>query len=181
LQLAPIRERIDVIGLDEQARAGMPSAKSAVADAAELETIGDRATDWLQYTRMKAGATGSDGGLLVDGVPSMSLPPAAAIARISINDDPFSAEYMTPGENQLNVTTRGPARTFHWSISGASLNVGGDNPLVPHESSTAGSLNLGVSGGLPSMPVTFSRRCDWQPSGIAGADPRTLDAESIAR
>jgi hypothetical protein len=155
LHLAPVREYIDVTAKGGDPSVQIASAQSDVVSATELKTVGNRAADWLRYARLKAGATGGDGQVLVDGVPAATLPPTAAIANIAINADPFSAEYVAPNENQVDITTHGPERAFHWSVGGSSLGFGGQNPLLPDQSSTTRSANIDVSSGLPLTPVVF--------------------------
>lgn len=152
LHLAPVRVRIDVIAKED---VGIASAQSAVVSVGELEAIGNSATDWLRYARLVAGATGSQGRLLVDGVPATTLPPTAAISLIAIDSDPFSAEYAAPNEGHVNIVTRGPDRTLRWSVGGLSLGFGGQNPLVPGQSGRTRSANVEGSVGLPGVPVVL--------------------------
>jgi len=56
--------------------------------------------------------------LIVDGVETSSVGVAAsAIERVSINEDPYSAEYRQPGRGQVEVITKSAADHFHGSAS----------------------------------------------------------------
>jgi hypothetical protein len=63
-----------------------------------------------------AGETGTT--LIVDGVERSSLGVAqSAIASVSTNLDPYSAEFRAPGRGQVQITTKSAVEHFHGSAS----------------------------------------------------------------
>ncbi len=66
---------------------------------------------------LDAGATGEGGAtLIVDGVEMKTLGVApSAIERVSINQDPYSAQYRQPGRGQVEIITKNTADKFHGS------------------------------------------------------------------
>jgi len=70
-------------------------------------------------TFLDTGIAGEGGTtLIVDGVEASSLGIAeSAIDRVSINEDPYSAEYHQPGRGQVEIITKSAANHFHGSAS----------------------------------------------------------------
>ena len=68
---------------------------------------------------LDAGVAGEGGvTLVVDGVESRSVGVApSAIERISVNQDPYSAQYRQPGKGQVEIITKSTADRFHGSAS----------------------------------------------------------------
>lgn len=64
---------------------------------------------------LNTGAAGEGGAtLVVDGVEMKSIGvSASAIERVSINQDPYSAQYRQPGRGQIEVITKSTADRFH--------------------------------------------------------------------
>lgn len=68
---------------------------------------------------LDAGATGEGGAtLVVDGVEMKTAGVApSAIERVSINQDPYSAQYRQPGRGQVEIVTKNTADKFHGSAN----------------------------------------------------------------
>ncbi len=68
---------------------------------------------------LDAGASGEGGPtLIVDGVEMKTAGVAnSAIDRVSINQDPYSAQYAKPGKGQIEITTKSTTDKFHGSIT----------------------------------------------------------------
>jgi hypothetical protein len=68
---------------------------------------------------LDAGATGENGPtLIIDGVEMKTLGVSpSAIERISINQNPYSAQYKQPGRGQIEIITKTTADKFHGSAS----------------------------------------------------------------
>ena len=68
---------------------------------------------------LDAGATGEGGAtLVVDGVEMKTAGVApSAIERVSINQDPYSAQYRQPGRGQMEIVTKNTADKFHGSAN----------------------------------------------------------------
>jgi hypothetical protein len=78
---------------------------------------------------LDAGAAGEGGTtLIIDGVESKTVGVSpSAIEKISVNQDPYSAQYRNPGRGQVEIVTRSTADHFHGEFSftfrDASLNA----------------------------------------------------------
>ena len=68
---------------------------------------------------LDAGVAGEGGTtLIVDGVESKTVGVApSAIERVSVNQDPYSAQYRQPGKGQVEIVTKSTADRFHGSAS----------------------------------------------------------------
>jgi Carboxypeptidase regulatory-like domain/TonB dependent receptor len=67
---------------------------------------------------LDAGVAGESGTtLIVDGVEMKTVGVStSAIDRVSINQDPYSAQYRTPGRGQIEITTKSTSDKFHGSV-----------------------------------------------------------------
>jgi hypothetical protein len=78
---------------------------------------------------LDAGASGESGAsLIVDGVEMKTLGVSpSAIERVSINQNPYSAQYRQPGRGQVEIITKNTADKFHgaatFTFRDASLNA----------------------------------------------------------
>lgn len=158
LPLPRAAEHVEVLARVAATDAFAPAA-TADLDAGRLRIAGGGADDWVRYARLSAGASAGAANVSVDGLDSGTLPPAATIARIQVNPDPFSAEFAEPGTTRVEITTRGPSRAFRWSFGTAALGAGGGSPLAPGRARARG-LTVGASGGIPALPITFAVSAD---------------------
>jgi Carboxypeptidase regulatory-like domain len=63
-----------------------------------------------------AGETGTT--LVIDGVEKSTLGVApSAVENVTINQDPYSARYSTPGRGQMEITTKSTADHFHGTVT----------------------------------------------------------------
>lgn len=151
-------EHVEVVARATAAHVFAPAASSDLADA-RLRVTGGDAGEWVRYARQAAGASTGTAVIRVDGLESEALPPATTIARIQVNPDPFSAEFAEPGTARVEITTRGPSRTFRWSFGTTALGAGGASPLAAGTARARG-FSIAVSGGVPRLPVTFTLSTD---------------------
>jgi hypothetical protein len=154
LRVAAVKETVDVVGrLEPTAR---PSAFSASLADEDFRTVAHNTADLIVYTRLLAGATMLPSVVYVDGLPSSALPPIDTIARISVNADPFSAEYADGDVSTIQITTKSPARTFRF-FSGSELpGIGGRDILGSSGRPDSMSGSFGLGGPVPHLPLTFS-------------------------
>ena len=122
----------------------------------QLRHLGNDTDAYIRYAKAVAGTSLRQDDIYVDGLPAISLPPAARIARIEVNGDPFSVEYSTSGRNRIHITTQPPDRQLRLNAGGSSLGAGGGNHLAPGLSSHSRALKLSVSGPVPRSPLAFS-------------------------
>jgi hypothetical protein len=127
----------------------------SVSDA-DLKGISNLTQDLIRYAKTLAGADMGEDAIYVDGLPSATLPPAAMVARIDVNLDPFSAEYSDNDRTHINITTKNADRHLRFNFGGAGIGVGGGNPLAHALHSVSHSANLSLTGPVPRVPLTFS-------------------------
>ena len=96
----------------------------------DLEALPDDPDELLQTLKQMAGAAGGgdDAAIYVGGFRERGqLPPKEAILRISINSNPFSAEYSEPGSARIEIITKPGSDTFHggfrFNFNDESLNA----------------------------------------------------------
>ena len=113
----------------------LPSSLSSVSlSTDDLEDISTNGEDLLAYAKLLAGTTSGRDSIYVDGMPADRLPPADQIESISIDADPFSAEYADGGDTHIDISTRRTDRKF--AVSSASVSLGTRAPS---------GLNAGLS------------------------------------
>lgn len=82
----------------------------------DLEALPDDPDELLQTLKQMAGAAGGgeDASVYVGGFRERGqIPPKEAILRISINQNPFSAEFSEPGNFRIDIITKPGSDTFH--------------------------------------------------------------------
>ncbi|MGH9768441.1 MAG: carboxypeptidase regulatory-like domain-containing protein, partial [Blastocatellia bacterium] len=74
----------------------------------EIENLPDNEDDLRDFINALAGGgvNGQGATILVDGFSGGRLPPREAIARIVLNQNPFSAEYSNPGFGRAEIITK---------------------------------------------------------------------------
>jgi len=97
-------ENADIIRIDREALDSLPTMDGDVIGAIK-EMLGP-------------GQSGSGGTvLIVDGVPASEVGvPASAIQEVRINQNPYSAEYSAPGQNRIEIITKGGSTQYHGSL-----------------------------------------------------------------
>jgi hypothetical protein len=169
LDLAEIRHSIDVSAEDSSGTLLERSINAVSLTETDLRAISNNTEDWVRYAKLVAGATFGSDTIYVDGMPTNTLPPAATVAQITVNADPFSAEYSDGDSTHIDVVTKGSDRTFGLSMGGLSLGAGGHNPLGPGLRSESRSGQGSLTGFIPHLPITFiaslnlSQKLDEQP------------------
>ena len=157
LQLALTREVVNVFPRARDLTSiGRASLASSSISEAELRTISNDSADLVSYAKQVAGTTFGEDRVYVNGLPSSSLPPADMIGRITVNADPFSAEYSDSDQNHIDITTKTPDRKVRFHFGGASLGGGGHSILAPGLRSTSRSGSWGVTFPVPRSPLVFS-------------------------
>jgi hypothetical protein len=154
LQLADVKYAITV-SPDAADRATLETV--SIRDTV-LATISNRTRDLIDYARSVAGATDGDMRVYVDGLLVRSLPAADAVRSVTINANPFSAEFADGDQTRVDIVTKAPDRAFHFGFSGGSLGVGGQSVLASGLRSASRSYDGFVSGAVPRLPLTFSVR-----------------------
>jgi hypothetical protein len=157
----------------------------------ELRDISDNSEDLIAYAKQLAGVFSGSDSLYVDGLPADRPPPADTIAAITINPDPFSAEYSDGGNNHIDIITKKAERKFRVTSLGVSVGPRVPDGVNPSLGSTSDAANVGITGPVPHLPVAFTttahyaeRQGDQSVEAIVPFAPGTpitsVDAASIA-
>jgi hypothetical protein len=106
----------DAVVTDPSANA---DAASVTADDMKSLPIFDADIVATLSAFLDTGAAGEGGTtLVIDGVESKTVGVTpSAIERVSINQDPYSAQYRQPGRGQIELTTKSAADHFHGEFS----------------------------------------------------------------
>ena len=122
LKLASVATTVDVNAADSVELADPASNQDAATISSDdIKTLpvldGDVVATLSAF--LDAGATGEGGAtLIVDGVEMKTAGVApSAIERVSINQDPYSAQYRQPGRGQVEIVTKNTADKFHGSAN----------------------------------------------------------------
>ncbi len=126
LAVAGVKEQIDV----GTARGGSTdpndNAGALVFSGSRLNMLSDDPATLQQQINAIAGpGLGGSTQILVNGFSGGRLPPKAAIRSISINRNPYSAYYDTPGFGRVEVDTKPGGDAFHGALDFA----GTDQPF----------------------------------------------------
>ena len=100
-----IAEQSQVIDATADSLSLAPLESISLSDT-ELRNISDNSEDLIAYAKQLAGVFSGSDSLYVDGLPADRPPPADTIAAITINADPFSAEYSDGGNNHIDIITK---------------------------------------------------------------------------
>ncbi len=157
----------------------------------QLREISNNSEDLITYAKQLAGIYSGSDSLYVDGLPADHPPPADRIATITVNADPFSAEYADGGNNHIDITTKQAERTFRVTSLGLSLGTKEPDGLNPSLSTTSNTATLGIAGPVPYLPVAFTTNAHYtdaqgeQPieavvPSVPGTSISSVEAASIA-
>lgn len=122
----------------------------------ELKDVSDNSEDLIAYAKQMAGVFSGSDSLYVDGLPADRPPPADTIAAITINLDPFSAEYSDGGNNHIDIVTKKAERKFGITSLGASLGPRIPDGLNPSLGSKSNTATVGITGPVPYLPFAFT-------------------------
>jgi hypothetical protein len=165
LQLAELRQQIEVADLAAQGKVSGEIADNADAvtlSRQELNSLPILGGDVVGAIIRILGPTGSSGvTLIVDGVPTSDIGvPPSDIESVKINQDPYSAEFSSPGQNRIEITTKAGSRHFHGLLDTQYRNYNFDarNPFALHRPEDRHiNVNWSLSGPLSkSGKTTFS-------------------------
>jgi hypothetical protein len=133
-----------------------PESLSSVSlSEAELRKISNDSTQLVAYAKQLAGVFAGSDHIYVDGLPADQPPPSDRIESITINPDPFSAEYSDGSDTHIDILTKNPDRKFHLSTGGISLGPPARDGLDPQLKSSSNAASIGASGAVPSLPLVF--------------------------
>src|SRR5688572_6124878 len=156
LHVAPLQHRVDVVAPRPSPAQMTFGSIFLNADEQNLRAFAGTTADLIRYAQLLAGTASRPASVSVDGLLADALPPIDAIAHISINADPFSAEYADADVTSIEIITKAPARTFRFFMGGDMPGIDGRDLLAPALRTASRFANLGVGGPVPHLPLTFS-------------------------
>ncbi len=132
----------------------------------------DNEEDTRAFLEALAGpAAGGKAQFYIDGFPDGRLPPREAIMQIRINQNPFSAEYSSPGGGRIEVITRPGNEQWHsgagFSLSNSALNARRANATIKPDLDQR-RYAFTLSGPLIAKKMSF----------FFNAENRTMNSES---
>lgn len=154
LRIASVRETMNVVAPFGTWDLSLPGS-AARRGAPDLQPLGSDSHVWLDLMMNEAGAFVGQRRIYVDGLPADAPPDAPRIGRITVNADPFSAEYGGTDQNRVDITTATPDRHWRFNAGGPSWIRGGADPLVARPPPDRRRRFAGLSGPVPHIPVTF--------------------------
>ncbi len=167
------------------------NASAVVLTGKDLDALSDDPDELSnELTALAGPAAGPSGGqIYIDGFTGGQLPPKSAIRAIIINQNPFSAQYDSPGYGRIEILTKPGTDKLHGQIflnaSASAFNTA--NPFAQnqppyHTLQYNGSVS-GALGKKASFFFTADRR-NIQDNNIVNAnvpyvpDPTTCEPEN---
>lgn len=157
LRLAEIKQRVSV----PADLLSAPPLSSVSLSASDFKDISDSSIDLVEYAKRMAGVQSASDHIYVDGLPADTLPPAGTIDRITINADPFSAEYSDGTSTHIDILTKNTERKFKLDVGGFSFGPGMRSALNSHLNSTSETGRGMITGPVPSLPLAFTANGDF--------------------
>ncbi len=169
------------------------NVSAVVLTGKDLDALSDDPDELSNELSALAGpAAGPSGGqIYIDGFTGGQLPPKSAIRAIIINQNPFSAQYDSPGYGRIEILTKPGTDKLHGQLfvnaNASAFNT--SNPFVenqpPYHTLQYDGNVSGALGKKASFFVSFDRR-NIQSNSIVNAnvpyvpDPATCGPESGA-
>ena len=169
------------------------NASAVVLTGKDLDALSDDPDELSnELTALAGPAAGPSGGqIYIDGFTGGQLPPKSAIRAIIINQNPFSAQYDSPGYGRIEILTKPGTDKLHGQIflnaSASAFNTA--NPFAKNEPPYHTlQYNGSVSGALGKKASFFftADRRNIQDNNIVNAnvpyvpDPATCGPENGA-
>jgi hypothetical protein len=131
-----------------------PLASISLTDR-ELHVLGTSTADWIAFAVRSAGTSIGEPRVYIDGVPARGVLPSHAVQRITVNGDPFSAEFGGVNQLRVDIDSRPPDRRWRFNWSPPAVGAGGASPLASASPPRSRTLTGGVAGPVPRLPLTF--------------------------
>ena len=132
---------------------------ATVLSSSALSTLSNNSSLMLQQLQGMSGGAGDTGGqIYVDGFSGGKMPPKGSIREIRINQNPYSAEYDTIGNNRIEIFTKPGGDTFHGDgfILGSDSSFNSRNPYSPEQQPFYSILFQGDLSGPITKKTSFS-------------------------
>jgi hypothetical protein len=137
------------------------NASATVVQGKALESLSDDPdelqTDLMALAGVAAGPNAAQ--LYIDGFSGGQPPPKSAIREIRINQNPFSAQYDSPGEGRIEILTKPGANQWHGEVrvTGNDGSFNARNPFLRSDQPDYHSVTYNAEvGGALSKKASFS-------------------------
>jgi hypothetical protein len=121
MDLASVATDVTVNANDNSPLSTDTNADSTSMDAGDMANLPIFDADIVATLQafLDAGAAGEGGTtLMIDGVESKTVGVSpSAIERVSVNQDPYSAQYRSPGRGQVEIVTKPATDRFHGAFT----------------------------------------------------------------
>jgi len=158
LKIAALEQVVRVEGRADENPLLRTTISSVSLSDAELNRISNNTGDFIRYAKLLAGVVGEQDVIRVDGLPAYTLPPAEMIAGITVNANPFSAQYAEGNANFIDIVTKAPERKLRFNIGGSPPGAGARDSIMPSARSDSASGSFRLAGPVARLPLTFSLR-----------------------
>ncbi len=171
-----IRLKIEVerqqvsIASEEQSSSPDRNLGAVILSGSELDALATNPHDLMRQLELMAG-TDLPPQFYVDGFTASRLPPKSSIQEIRMNQDPYSAEYDTPGAERVEIITKPGSDKLHGSLElfGEDSPLDSRNPYVTSQPGYSAFYTQGdVSGRI-------NKNSSWFLTG----DQQTVGSQSF--
>lgn len=135
------------------------NANAMVLKGKDLDALSDDPDEMEAQLHALAGASSGPTGahIYVDGFTGGKLPPKQSIAEIRVNQDPYSAEYDTPGSARIEIVTKpgGSSLTGRFLADGNLPAMNARDPFLARSSVSRSAELTGTLAGPLGGKTTF--------------------------
>jgi Carboxypeptidase regulatory-like domain/TonB dependent receptor len=118
LPIADLYQEMTVTNPQDEVRSGAGENADVIRlDRETLDSLPIMDNDIVTAVRNLQGPGSGDTTLIVDGVPAQELGvPNSAVQEVKINQDTYSAEFASPGQKRIQITTKTGSPQYHGSL-----------------------------------------------------------------
>jgi hypothetical protein len=170
LRIEVQHEQVSVSGEEELNSSPDRNLGAIIMRGSDLDSLATNPSDLQQQLTAMAGSDTTP-QFYVDGFTASRLPPKSSILEIRMNQDPYFAEYDTPGAERIEIITKPGTDKLHGEVLllGEDSALNSQNPFVAHQPPYSSFFSQGELSG----PVT--KNSSW----LLAADQQTVDAQSV--
>ena len=159
LQIAVQRQSILVEGSAIASTNPAANANAMVLKGQDLDALSDDPDELEVQLHALAGASAGPTGahIYVDGFSGGKLPPKQAIAEIRVNQDPYSAEYDTPGSARIEIITKPGGASLHgrFLADGNLAAMNARDPFLAQKPASESAALTGTMDGPVGKKASF--------------------------
>lgn len=165
LKIEVQRQQISVLG-EELSSSPDHNLGAVILHGSDLDALATNSQDLKQQLIAMVGSDVTP-QFYVDGFTANRLPPKSSIQEIRMNQDPYSAEYDTPGEERIEIITKPGSEKLHGSLlllgDGSKLNS--QNPYVQYQPPYSSFYTEGNTSGPLTKNSSWFLSGDYQNVG----------------